>query len=52
VQARGVGSTQFSFRVVDQTIGGVPSQVPVTVVIKVTSPNGNPADVQLSGTIG
>ena len=44
--------TQFSFRVVDQTIGGVPSQVPVTVIIHVTSPNGNPGDVQISGTIG
>jgi hypothetical protein len=51
-QAKGAGSTQFSFRVVDQTIGGVTSQVPVTVVIKVTSPNGNPADRQISGTIG
>lgn len=51
-QSKGAGSTQFSFRVVDQTIGGVPSQIPATVVIHVTSPNGNPADVQLSGTIG
>jgi len=48
----GSGITQFSFRVVDQTIGGVPTQVPVTVIIKVTSPNGNPGDVQISGTIG
>jgi len=51
-QAKGAGATQFTFQVVDQTIGGVPSRIPVTVVIKVTSPNGNPADVQISGTIG
>lgn len=51
-QAQGSGTTQFSFRVADQTIGGVPSQIPVTVVITVTSPNGNPPRVQLTGTIG
>jgi hypothetical protein len=52
IQGRGPGATQFSFRVVDQTVGGVSSQIPVTVVIKVSSPNGNPADKQVSGTIG
>jgi len=51
-QIRGAGTTDFRFRVVDQTVGGVPSRINATVVIKVTSPNGNPADRQLSGTIG
>lgn len=49
---RGPGTTHFSFRVVDQTIGGVPSQIPVTVVITVTSPNGSPPPLKISGTIG
>ncbi len=51
-QAKGTGTTNFSFQVVDQTQGGVSSTIPVTVVIAVTSPNGNPPKVQLSGTIG
>jgi hypothetical protein len=51
-QLRGAGTTQFTFRVVDQTIGGVPTSVPVTVVISVTSPNGNPPHVTLNGTVG
>lgn len=51
-QARGAGITNFSFQVVDQTQGGVSSQIPVTVVISVTSQNGTPAPRQISGTIG
>ncbi len=51
-QTSGPGTTQFSFRVVDQTEGGVPSQIPATVIILVTSPNGGPSEIQLSGTIG
>lgn len=51
-QAQGSGTTLFSIQVADQTIGGVPSQIPVTVIITVTSPNGNPPRVQLTGTIG
>jgi hypothetical protein len=49
---RGPGTTHFSFRVADQTVGGVSSQIPVTVVITVTSPNGSPPPLQISGTIG
>ncbi len=49
---RGAGTTRFSFRVVDQTIGGVPSTIPATVIITVTSPNGDPPPVKISGTIG
>jgi hypothetical protein len=48
----GQGITDFSFRVVDQTIGGVTPAIPATVVIHVTSQNGNPGDVQIPGTIG
>ena len=48
----GAGATQFSFVVVDQTIGGVTSQINATVVIKVSGPNGEAAEVQVPGTIG
>jgi hypothetical protein len=51
-QAKGPGTTNFKFRVVDQTAGGVSSRINATVVIKVTGPNGTPADVQISGSIG
>lgn len=49
---RGPGTTHFSFRVVDQTSGGVASSIPCTVIITVSSPNGNPPPQQISGTIG
>jgi hypothetical protein len=52
VQAKGSGTTDFSFQVVDQTAGGVPTPIPVTVVISVTSPNGKPPNVSISGTVG
>jgi len=51
-QAKGRGTTQFTFQVVDQTLGGVQAPIPVTVVISVTSPNGNPPSVSISGTVG
>jgi hypothetical protein len=51
-QAKGPGATNFSIEVVDQTAGGVPSTIPATVIISVSSPNGKPADVKISGTIG
>ncbi len=50
-QVRGTGTTQFSFRVVDQTAGGAPSGIPLTVVISVTSPNGNAPKVSLNGSV-
>ncbi len=48
------GTTDFSFTVVDQTIGGVPAgtKIHATVTITVTSPNGNPPVVQIPGVIG
>jgi hypothetical protein len=52
VQAKGSGTTDFSFQVVDQTAGGVPTPIPVTVVISVTSPNGKPPNASISGTVG
>jgi hypothetical protein len=52
VQVKGPGTTDFSFQVVDQTVGGVPTPIPVTVVISVTSPNGKPPNVSISGTVG
>jgi hypothetical protein len=51
-QQNGPGITQFSFRIIDQSNGGMPSKVSATILIHATSPNGNPADIQLSGTIG
>lgn len=51
-QSRGAGITNFTFQVVDQTVGGVGSTIPVTAVISVTSPNGNPPKVQIVGTVG
>ncbi len=51
-QAKGAGATDFSIQVVDQTVGGVPTSIPVTVIISVSSPNGKPPDVSISGTIG
>jgi hypothetical protein len=51
-QAKGPGTTDFSIQVVDQTVGGVPTPIPATVVISVSSPNGKPPDVKISGTIG
>jgi hypothetical protein len=51
-QSRGWGTTWFSFQVVDQTYGGLGSAIPVTAVIKVTSPNGNPPNWSISGTVG
>jgi hypothetical protein len=51
-QAKGQGTTNFTFQVVDQTVGGVPTSIPVTVVITVTSPNGNPPKVSVNGTVG
>jgi hypothetical protein len=51
-QAKGPGTTDFSIQVVDQTVGGVPTAIPVTVVISVSSPNGKPPDASISGTIG
>jgi hypothetical protein len=49
---KGPGTTDFSFQVVDQTIGTVPVSIPATVIIEVTSENGNPPPIQLSGHIG
>jgi len=51
-QARGRGTTDFWFQVVDQTEGGFLSRIPATVAIRVTSPNGNPPVVTVPGTIG
>lgn len=51
-QARGPGTTQFSFEVKDQTVGGVPSTIPVTVLITVTSPFFNTLRVAVNGTVG
>jgi hypothetical protein len=51
-QAKGPGTTDFSIQVVDQTVGGVPTSIPATVIISVSSPNGKPPDVSISGTIG
>ena len=51
-QAKGPGTTDFSIQVVDQTVGGVPTAIPVTVIISVSSPNGKPPDASISGTIG
>jgi hypothetical protein len=51
-QARGRGTTEFWFQVVDQTEGGFLSRIQATVAIKVTSPNGNPPVVTVPGTIG
>ena len=51
-QVRGLGTTQFSFQVVDQTVGGVPTRIPAAVVIEVKSPNGDPPLFTLNGTIG
>ncbi len=48
----GPGHTRFWFQVVDQTIGGVSSRIPVTAVIRVTSENGNPPPYSVSGYIG
>jgi hypothetical protein len=51
-QVSGPGTTQFSFQVVDQSIPALGTTIPATVTIKVTSRNGNPPIVQMSGTIG
>lgn len=51
-QARGMGTTDFWFEVVDQTVGGVASAIPSNVIISVTSENGNPPDVSIPGIIG
>ena len=51
-QAKGVGTTDFSFRISDQTSGGAPSTIPVTVIIHVTGPNGTAPNVNINGTIG
>lgn len=51
-QARGLGTTDFWFQVVDQTQGGVSSAIPGNVIIRVTSENGNPPDVSIPGIIG
>lgn len=51
-QAKGPGTTDFTIQVVDQTVGGVPTAIPVTVIISVSSPNGKPPDASISGTIG
>jgi hypothetical protein len=51
-QAKGQGTTEFSIQVVDQTVGGVPTSIPVTVIISVSSPNGKPPDASIIGTIG
>ncbi len=48
----GPKNTEFKFQVVDQTINGVTSRIPVTVIFKVTGPNGDSPPVQISGTIG
>ena len=39
VMFKGPGTTDFWFRVIDQTIGGIPSRIPATAIISVTSPN-------------
>jgi hypothetical protein len=49
---RGPGTTHFTFWIVDQTVGGVGSKIPASVTITVTSPNGNPPPVEITGTIG
>jgi hypothetical protein len=49
---RGPGTTRFTFWIVDQTEGGVGSKIPASVIIRVTSPNGNPPPVEIPGTIG
>ncbi|MBI5476757.1 MAG: hypothetical protein HY964_08495 [Ignavibacteriales bacterium] len=51
-QARGLGTTDFWFEVVDQTQGGVSSAIPANVIISVSSENGNPPDVSIPGIIG
>jgi hypothetical protein len=50
-QAKGPGTTRFTFTVNDQSIGVGAFNIRGTVVIKVTSPNGNPPPVQISGRI-
>jgi hypothetical protein len=51
-QAKGIGTTDFSFQVVDQTLPHLSTRIPVTAIIKVTSRNGNPPSVQVTGTVG
>lgn len=51
-QAWGVGTTQFSFEVVDQSEFPLTAPMPVTATIKVTGRNGNPPLRSVSGTIG
>jgi hypothetical protein len=51
-QAKGIGTTQFSFSVVDQSAPALGSPIPVTATIKVTSRNGNPPVRSINGTIG
>lgn len=50
-QVRGPGITQFTIRVADQTEGGVGSQIPASVIITVTGPNGS-VHYTIFGTIG
>ena len=49
-QAKGPGTTQFTFQVVDQT-GATHAQVPVTAVIHTEGPNGTPANVNVVGAV-
>lgn len=51
-QARGSGTTDFTFEVQDQTIGGIPARIPITVLIEVNSPLFNPMRYILNGTAG
>ena len=48
---RGPGSTSFTLRVCDGTVGGTPETMPFVVTIRVTGPNGN-AFVTITGDVG
>jgi hypothetical protein len=50
VRERGIGNTEFSFEVVDQTQGAT-IRIPVTVIIKVSGPNGKKS-YQIKGHMG
>ncbi len=51
-QAKGAGSTDFTFQVVDQSSPHLSTRIPVTAIIEVTSRNGIPPNFQVNGTVG
>ena len=51
-QARGAGTTQFTFEAVDQTLGGVTSVIGASAIITVTGPNGAAPNWIVTGSFG